>query len=360
MLEWTLVILLATVILLTLVIVVARVARAQTAQRHARAMLPARRLLIAVAAGEDDDGAAARTLADLPPDGRPMVDQAIVQMLSKVSGAPARALVEVLRSHGRDRWAREGLTSRSSVRRAHAAWTLGLMRDAQELPALVPLLSDRSADVRITAARAVGMIGDAAATSAVLAAVPPVAGRTGLPLWVSTEALISLGHEADPALRVALGDTRWEIRLAAATVVTHVPVYAALRDLRERIDQEPVPTVRAELCLGLGQIGGAADVPLLGARLGDAETPVRLAAARALGHLADGQAVHWLEPALADEVVQVAEAAAIALSQVGPKGRAVLTERAEAGSRVAAYGTILDQLQRNRPIPALGGGPADG
>jgi hypothetical protein len=85
---------------LMLVIVLSRAHRVRTARRGAVLLAPHRPLLLAVAAGEDEEGSAHASLQRLPDRSWQHVRVAVIAMLAKVRGAPAESLVGILQAHG--------------------------------------------------------------------------------------------------------------------------------------------------------------------------------------------------------------------------------------------------------------------
>ncbi|MFW6600035.1 HEAT repeat domain-containing protein [Propionibacteriaceae bacterium Y2011] len=339
LLQATLAVLASSAVVMVLVIVVARVTRYVRQRQIARLVAPLRPQLLAVAAGEDDDSTAQRDLVTAPARSRRPLDDAIVGLLSKIAGPPARALVGVLRSHGVTDLADARLRSLSSVRRARAAWTLGLMRDGTRAPAIARLLADRSVEVRITAARALGLIADPAQAGAVLASVCPDQRGRRLPSWAAVEALAPVGSLAADELTEALRDSDPEPRTVAATVIGHVPVMAGARAVRERLAVEDDPAALAALATALGEIGRADDVAVL-ARLASEQTDdaVRVAAIEALGTLGEVAGIDHLAAWLADSRVVVAEAAGLAMARLGPAGTARLRALRSAGPAGTDHG----------------------
>ncbi|MFW6188342.1 MAG: HEAT repeat domain-containing protein, partial [Actinomycetota bacterium] len=113
-LEGTLAAMLAAAGLLLAVVAGARWGRGWRTRRQRGPLAALRPVLLEVASGEDEDGAAVRRLTMVPPREVRLVDAAVAATLSKVRGEPARALAQVLHEHGRAQWARRGLGSASA------------------------------------------------------------------------------------------------------------------------------------------------------------------------------------------------------------------------------------------------------
>ena len=112
----------AAIFLLALVLG-SRTGRLWRDHRERQLLAELRPAMLEVASGEDNDRSALTQLTSVAPRRTRVVDRAVSARLSKVKGEPARALAEVLRSHGRSSWALRGLSSRRAIRRAYAAWT---------------------------------------------------------------------------------------------------------------------------------------------------------------------------------------------------------------------------------------------
>lgn len=153
------------------VIAVAKTRRGRGSVRSRSLLAPYRNALIAMASGEDEDGQAKDTLYAVPAPTWVRLRPNVLAFLPKVRGTSADDLRELMRFHGEIDRAKRMLTSRSAVRRAHAAYLLGLARDRFSSPLLLPLLNDPDADVRLVAARALGVIGEPLAASGILGAL---------------------------------------------------------------------------------------------------------------------------------------------------------------------------------------------
>ena len=106
------------------VIAVAKISRSRADLRSSVLLMPYRSSLLAVACGEDEDSQAKGLLCALSPATWDRLRPSVVTFLTKVRGASADDLAEVLRSHGEIETAKGMLTSRSAVRRARATVSL--------------------------------------------------------------------------------------------------------------------------------------------------------------------------------------------------------------------------------------------
>ena len=309
------------------VIVIAKVRRGRAGIRSTALLAPYRQAMIAIACGEDEGGQAKAALYAVAAPTWDRLRPSVVAFLPKVRGTPADDLGELLRSHGEIDRARRMLTSRSAVRRARAAYLLGLVRDRDSAALVLPLLSDPDADVRLVTARALGAIGEPSAASGVLQGVRTRHGQIGLPAWVATEALLAMGVQIGPALRIGLASDDPAVRNVCAMVTAHATFPAAAPQLRILLDTDSEGVVRASAAVALGRVGGADDVAAL-VRHTDAResTVLRRTCAAALGDLGQRESLDALSGLLGDGDRRLAQLAADSLVRVGSEGIAVLEE----------------------------------
>lgn len=317
-------------------------------KREQTVLAPLRPSMLEVAAGEDADASAVGRLTTVPPRDARLVDKTVSEMLSKVRGEPARALAYVLRTHGRGHWARQGLQSRSAIRRAHSAWTLGLMREVDAGPQIAPLLEDRSALVVVTAARALTMIGDGRVAHQVVCAVAPRQKSNGLPSWAAIESLCAFSEPVGDVVVEALQHPDPTVRYVAATVIDARPLLQASFAVRQRLPLEDDIRTVVALLAALGRVGSTDDLAMVSAFAQHPDEHASLAAVEALESLGSDVAVIALRDLLNDPRLRVAERAAIALAELGPAGRApLLVAAADEGwaGRPSRYALELVVLQ---------------
>ena len=266
----------------------ARRTRREAANRALAA--PHRPLLLEIAADEDDEGVAWETLAGLGPREWASLRPSVVAMLAKLRGGPVTRMVALLEAHGDVERARGRLTARSSVRRARAANLLGLARDEHSVQALIALLGDPAADVRLVAVRALGRIGDPAA--AVCRAL------------LSDEAVV---------------------RDVGVTVTEYSNLGEALDVIRECLHFETDLDIKGGMIEALGRLGGQADVALILGYTGRYAPPaLRRICVRALGEIGGPEAFARLGAMLTDSDRASAVLAAEALAAAGGPGARVL------------------------------------
>ncbi|MGI8949934.1 MAG: HEAT repeat domain-containing protein [Ornithinimicrobium sp.] len=90
------------------------------------------------------------------------------------------------------------------------------MQEHDAVRRVLPLLQDPSPDVALTAARALGMMGDPVAATPILAAVAPAGSRPGLPVWIAVESVASLDTATTPEVCTAVSHPSPDVRTAAA------------------------------------------------------------------------------------------------------------------------------------------------
>jgi HEAT repeat protein len=353
----TLYVLVVAALLLGLIIVVGRGLRRRRDARRDRLAAPARRLLLAIASG-DDDPDQVEELVRLPQDVWQAVEPSAVALLGKVRGEARAALVVVFERRGAAWRARSELRRSDPVRRARAAEILGTLGRKDAVPALAKLLKDPDADVRVVAARALGRIGDPEAARPLLACI--ASRRRSVPAHLAAHALASLGAGVQPALVSALGDPHEAMRATAAEVLGLIGGIGATGRIEAVLRTDPSVEVRVRAARTLGRLGTrSALAPLLEALEPDRPLALRAEAARALGELGTPTAASALTAVLSDRQFEVAHQAARALLRLGKKGRAALHEAVEqsAGPALAAAHArealaVAELEQQRRRTPA--------
>ena len=307
---------------LVLLIVVTKLTRTARERRTAAMVAPHRPHLLAVASGEDDDGAHRDALIEVDGPAREAIDDALVDLLNKVRGAPAEELASVLLAHGAVDRAPHDLRDRTTLRRARAAHILGLCHVGAALPLLVDALGDPAPEVRVAATRALGRIGQPSASAALLAAV---GAERVVPAGPAADALEGMGVGIAGSLRDALSASSPTTRTVAAYLSGEGSFTRSREGLRAALAQDADLTVREAAAVALGRMGSAEDVAaLLEQTAAHQPRGLRRACASALGELGDPSAADGLATLLTDADPRLAEIAATALVRLGQAGRRAL------------------------------------
>ena len=276
------------------------------------------------------------------------------QILPRIRGEAHDRVARILMLRGAERRELRASASHSANTRACAALRLGLIASPGAERRLAELLrADRSREVRIVAARALGDSDSPGAATALLGAVrhdsleygdvEVAAGETDpleVPDGIVASSLLALGTVALPELRelAATPDDGDIARRAMA-----IDLLGLLKGLTSwRIVAVCLhaghPAIRLAAARSLGQLGMREPVPALLGCLDPDEMPaIRLTATWALGRIRDPDAAGRLGGCLDDRDHLIAHAAGQALAALGEPGRRRLRHAVEAGQRGAAY-----------------------
>ncbi|GIJ69919.1 HEAT repeat domain-containing protein [Virgisporangium ochraceum] len=289
--------------------------------RRTRLAAPARKLLVRLTAGDDDE-----TLVDqlVAVDQRTWraVEPAAVAMLGKVRGEAHTGLVAVFQGRGAGERALGELRARGAVTRARAAEVLGNLGDPKAVPALCPLLRDRNPDVRVVVARSLGRIADPAAAIPLLDAVT---GHHPVPPQLAAHALVRLGPGAQAAIVAGMFHHSELARATAMEVLGLIGAVGTAKQVEYALRSDLSVEVRVRAARALGRLGPrSALAPLLEAVEPGHPRQLRAEAAKALGELGAPSAAQPLAALLADDDHEVAHESARALLKLGMAGRAEL------------------------------------
>jgi HEAT repeat protein/beta-lactamase regulating signal transducer with metallopeptidase domain len=192
------------------------------------------------------------------------------------------------------------------------------------VPALLSVLKDENAAVRLAAVESLGNLSDPRAVDALVQA---------------------LKTDTDP-----------RVREAAAEALGNIDSPRAVPGLIAALGSEKVSAVRAKIAWALGEIDDARAVEALGGAVRDPDAEVRRQVVWALGELESPAAVPMLIPALKDADVETRKQAAEALGEIGNKDAVEalipVTKDADAEVRKEAVGA-LGNIQDKRALPAL-------
>jgi HEAT repeat protein len=348
---------------MAVVVVAVKLARAAAQSARQARVAPYRDAVLAIAADGDEDDTASAVLRGIRDRDWRAARDVVVGMLGTVRGDTAVPLVRLLDARGEFERARSALRSRLALRRARGAYLLGLARQRGDVGLLLPLLADRSAEVRLVVTRSLGSAGDPIAATALFEALGPVRGHPGIPGAAAAEALLSFGVGAVPAVLAALSADDATQREVATLVAAEGALSAAAPRLRSLLAGDPEPEVRISAARALGAVGGPDDVAALAAFTESARpTELRRAVVQALGELGHPDAAPVLSWLLSDPDVRLAQHSGDALVQLGPAGvRALLQAGDGPAARVAAGSLAIARL---RKAPQVAGvevpGPREG
>lgn len=312
----------ATVILLSVGLVLFHALSARREQRIQERRRRLRENLVAYLAGKTDEE---ELKAELQHDRNLMVGM-IEQLAEEVGSAERSKLEGLFQLLGMGRLLEkelEDLSRGSWPKRMSAATHLAYMGSRPEVvPYLLAALEDDMLDVRLAAAHSLARL-------EALDAVVPILRHLVLPAqWPIqrvTEILDAMGDAVVPYLLGYLDDPDAQHAGKAAAISTlgmrrsTRAVAAVIRHL-----DHPDIEVRVQSAKALSEIGDAQAAPALQRAMHDPAWEVRAIAAKALGLLGDEAALPLLAASLADATWWVRFNAAHALSQLGARGMEVL------------------------------------
>ena len=192
------------------------------------------------------------------------------------------------------------------------------------VPALLSVLKDENAAVRLAAVESLGNLSDPRAVDALVQA---------------------LKSDTDP-----------RVREAAAEALGNIDSPRAVPGLIAALGSEKVSAVRAKIAWALGEIDDVRAVEALGGAVRDPDAEVRRQVVWALGELESPAAVPLLIPALKDADVETRKHAAEALGEIASKDAIEalipVTKDADAEVRKEAV-SALGNIEDKRALPAL-------
>jgi hypothetical protein len=336
--------------LLGIFIVTGRLVRRYREARRRLLAGHARELMLSLAAGEPDPQLLTE-LVSLDQRTWQALEPTAIGLLTKVRGDARGSLISVFRLRGVATTALRDLKARQPLRRARAAEVLGSLAQREAVPGLCRLLDDPDPDVRMTAARALGNIGDPGATTHLMESL---VGPHPVPPQLVAHAVMRLGPTTQPYLETALNHPEELVRATAAEVLGLLGTIGAAERVGQALRRDSSLEVRLRAVTTLGRLGTrSALVPLLEAAEPSRDPALRAAAARALGDVGAAEAASALAALLGDPQYAVGHNAAFGLLRLGELGRITLEQAiAEAPrSAVAAVGgdsTVLAALRSNK------------
>ena len=299
--------------------------------------------------GLDGDGIDPHLLERLKPSRRRALDALARDLLPSVRGPDKELLVALLDNAGGavETARRDSRSSRASVRLRAGGFLAETGSDAA-IHDLLALLHDHNPQVRWSAARGLGRLGDPAALSPLLASLE---GARPLPVDVVADAIFEIRTCPVAVLRQGLRSRSVATRAVTVEVLGRLQALAAADDILGLLQNDPSVEVRARAARCLGRMGTPRTVGPLLACLEDGPVALRVQAIWALGEIGADETVPALRAILLEGAHQMAEAAALALLASGAFGVQVLTQIAYDGGPSA--GLALDALESSEAEPSL-------
>lgn len=230
--------------------------------------------------------------------------------------------------------------------RRFAIEDLGDLADPRAIPALAPLLQERSAAIREAVVDALVGIGGVDAARAV---IPLLGDETASARNAASEILQRIGAPARELLEARLADRDGDIRKYAVDILAEIASPDSRAALLTALDDENV-NVAATAAEALGRIGAAGCERALRERAAGAAW-MRAAVAKALGRIRTEAALNALREMLPEEEPLVAAALVEALARFStPQSHALLKQlQSHAHPLVAhrAAAAVADGLPRN-------------
>lgn len=325
---WAIGIVGVAVVILVLMTAVGRAVRLRRRRTRERLRDELRPTVVAVLS---DPGAPVS--ADIPSRGRrdELFEVLAFEYLAKVKGDARDALVGLLLARGTIDAAERRLGRPGVVGRAAAAELLGRCGLARSREPLESLLHHRSPEVRGSAVRALGRLGDPAVVEPLL---DTVSGARTVPAAIVAQSALRVGPAAIPALHDAVREPDAAVRSVAVAVLGLERAIEAVPALVGVLAGDAEVTVRGHAARALGHIGDPRAVaPLV--RAAHDDPAIAGVTAIALGELGDASGVEALATLVGDPRHDVATAAAMALTGCGAAGFAAL-RRLQADGGAAA------------------------
>lgn len=205
--------------------------------------------------------------------------------------------------------------------RIAAARLLGMLGDKQAVDALLDKLADKNPRVREAAVEALGRVGDEKTVEVLIAKLEDRDPDFRLH---TIRALARLGDErAVPSLVKRLDDKVLEVRIAAVSALGSLNSRKAVDPFLKKLEDSSMKDSSVELqkhiIVALGKIGDKKAFSAILSLLDSPYPDIRKHAAEALGNLGDERAVSSLIEKLADINPEVRNASAYALGKLGDK-----------------------------------------
>jgi hypothetical protein len=301
--------------LTALVLVVRRIAMAMAERRRARLLDRYSEAVLELVAGEGEVPGELRAVRRA--EEREAVGELMNRYTDVVRGDARERTASFAADRGYVSAAARDLGSAFEWRRGLAAKALGdYGAGAGARPLEDALLDDRSEQVRLVAARALGRVGADDACPALISSCR----EGGVPPAVAAQALLDIGGPAVPWLAGATTHPDPEVRAVACRVLGLNGVGGdadAMHALHDAAVTDPEPMVRALACRAVGAVGDSGSAVVLAAAMTDADDGVRGAACDAAKELGAADLGAVLERLIDDPAPEVARSAARAAAAMG-------------------------------------------
>jgi HEAT repeat protein len=241
---------------------------------------------------------------------RPIAATMLIERLKPASEDERRHTLEALREVGAIDALVRSTRRRIPWRRALAIRTLGWTGATETVPVLIDRLSDDERQVRESAVRALGRIGDTSA-------LPPLEslflspGRVGS--GIVYDALVAFGRASEPVFANGLHSEIASVRVASCFGVAAVCGAGDARGQIKPLLYDDDASVRSAAAESLEQVGGEFVPDALAEATRDEHPSVRSAATSALGSFDHPRAVELAVAALRDPEREIAVRAGEAL-----------------------------------------------
>jgi HEAT repeat protein len=253
-------------------------------------------------------------IARLGPQARPVAAWLVLDGLREADAGTRDVVRQVLAEFGAVELAERATRRWMPWRRALACEFLGTIGTEGSVDVILLRLSDRRAEVRSAAARALGKLGHPAAAGPL---TELFLQQEGVPTGVAYDALSRLGAAGAGAFRQGLESPRVSVRVTSCFgIAAHAETLAsgqAVALLEQRLRRDEEPWVRAGAASAMRSLPGDAAPGALLEAVHDPVPAVRRSAAKALAAFDDPAAVAALGPLTSDEDRETALRAAESL-----------------------------------------------
>ncbi|TAN25298.1 MAG: HEAT repeat domain-containing protein [Actinomycetota bacterium] len=322
----------ASILLMIIATVILRFARTRIEARSLANRAELRTLLVKFLSEDLNPG----ELRLLKTSGSAELEELSETMLAKVKGRAKDILVSFLESRGTVEQAIRRTTQRGYLGRCRAAAFLGHIGSAEAREPLEAMLRDRRRDVRITAARSLGYLGDPKSIPALLTGLDY--HRRLLPFGTVLVALMRIGSSGQDLVGVGLRSGGERQRAVAAEFLGLTGAIRFTTELVDLLVNDRSLDVRIRSARALGRIGSPSTItPLIGCLDKNNATGLRTVSCAALAAIGGGQVVSEICQLIEEDDYLISSAAAKAVSQMGPLGTECLDQIAKANSAGSPY-----------------------